>query len=77
MRPVAVMGPFPATVRYRYGEGGEGRDASFYGLFYDRSEKAVLNRLKEAHRFAVWIEIVETRWRMEGRALDRAALGGA
>ena len=74
---MAAMGPFPATVRYRYGEGGEGRDASFYGLFYDRSEKAVLSRLKEAHRFAVWIEVVETRWRMEGRALDRAALGGA
>ncbi|MBD0276035.1 MAG: hypothetical protein ICV73_29425 [Acetobacteraceae bacterium] len=51
------------AVRYRYGQDGEGRDASFYGLSYDRSEKALLGRLKEAHRFAAWIEVVEVRWR--------------
>lgn len=57
------MMPFPVTVRYRYGEGGASRDASFYGLFFDRSEEAVLGRLKEAHRFAAWVEIVEMQWR--------------
>ena len=57
------MTPFAVTVRYRYGEGGASKDASFYGLFYDRSEGAVLGRLKEAHRFAAWVEIVEMRWR--------------
>ncbi len=53
----------PVTVRYRYGEGGASRDASFYGLLYDRSEEAVLGRLKEAHRFAAWVEVVEVQWR--------------
>lgn len=60
---MVVVGPFPVTVRYRYGEGGRGRDASFYGLLYDRSEGAVLGRLREAHRFAAWVEVVELRWR--------------
>ncbi len=34
---MAATGPFPVAVRYRYGENGEGRDASFYGLSFDRS----------------------------------------
>ena len=57
------MMPTAVTVRYRYGEGGASRDASFYGLFFDRSEEAVLGRLKEAHRFATWIEVVDVQWR--------------
>jgi hypothetical protein len=64
------MPPFAATVRYRYGERGEGRDASFYGLFFDRSERAVLGRLREAHRFADWVEVVEVRWREGARARE-------
>ena len=57
------MTPTAVTVRYRYGEGGASRNASFYGLFYDRSEEAVLGRLKEAHRFAAWVEVVDVQWR--------------
>ena len=54
------------VVRYRYGDSGgdkEGRSATFYGSFYDRSEPAVLSRLWEVHRFAAWIEIVDLEWR--------------
>jgi hypothetical protein len=52
------------TVRYRYSDGaGESRAASFRGAFYERSEAAVLRRLREVHRFAGRIEIVELRWR--------------
>lgn len=60
MRLVAVV------VRYRYGDRGgdtEGRSATFYGSFYDRSEPAVLGRLWEVHRFAAWIKIVDLEWR--------------
>ena len=56
------MKPFPVRVRYRYGEGGRSRDASFYGLCHDRSEKALLGKLREAHRFADHVEIIEVRW---------------
>ena len=62
------MTPFAATVRYRFSEGDGGRDASFHGLFSDRSEQAVLHRLEEAHRFADWVEVVEVRWRGDGAA---------
>jgi hypothetical protein len=74
-RAVAATGPFPVAVRYRYGENGEGRDASFYGLSFDRSEAALLGRLKEAHRFAAWVEVVEVRWRdaRAGAGAGRAA----
>ena len=57
------------VVRYRYGDRGgdeEGRSATFYGSFYDRSEPAVLGRLWEVHRFAAWIEIVDLEWRDAG-----------
>ena len=57
------MALFPVTVRYRFGEGGESRDASFHGLLFDRSDNAVLGRLEEAHSFAPWIEVIEVRWR--------------
>jgi len=57
------MAPFPVEVRYRYNEGGEARNASFYGLFFDRSDKAVLDRLREVHRLAARIEIVGMHWR--------------
>ena len=57
------MEPFPVTVRYRFGEGGGSREASFRGLLFDRSEAAVLRRLEEAHRFAEWVEVLEVRWR--------------
>jgi hypothetical protein len=60
---MAAAGTFPVRVRYRCGEGGGSRDASFYGLCYDRSEAAVLGRLRGAHRFASHVEIVEVRWR--------------
>ena len=80
------MRPFPVKVRYRYGEGGKSRDASFYGLRYDRSDRALLDRLRELHRFASGVEIVEVRWRHEpseaptgppGRGADRRLLDGA
>lgn len=58
------MTPVPVFVRYRYAEGGNGgKDAGFHGLFYERSEAAVLGRLRELHRLADWVEIVEVRWR--------------
>ncbi len=56
------MKPFPVRVRYRYGEGSRSRDASFYGLRYDRSEEALLGKLREVHRFANHVEIIEVRW---------------
>lgn len=64
------MEPSAATVLYRYGDshGGKARDASFRGLFFDRSEAAVLGRLREVHRFAAWVEVVEVRWRRAGQA---------
>ncbi len=46
------MAPFPVRGRYRFGEGGESREASFHGLLFDRSHRAVLGRLEEAHSFA-------------------------
>ena len=69
------MAPFPVTVRYRFGEGNESRECIFYGLFHDRSEKAVLSRLKEAHRFAAWVEIVEVQWRDAPAAADDRPAG--
>ncbi len=70
------MTPLAATVRYRFSEGDGTRDAKFHGLFFDRSERAVLQRLGEAHRFAEWVEVVEVQWRgggaaWEGRRDDR------
>jgi hypothetical protein len=47
---------------YVFCECGVPKNASFHGLFYDRSEKAVRDRLREAHRFAERVEIVEMRW---------------
>ena len=71
------MAPFPVTVHYRFGEGNESRECIFYGLFHDRSEKAVLSRLKEAHRFAAWVEIVEVQWRGARRTGPAAGTEGA
>lgn len=65
------MAPIAVTARYRFSEGGEARNASFHGLFFDRSEKAVQDRLREAHRFAEQVEIVELQW------LERPCLEGA
>ena len=57
------MEPRAATVRYRYSEGDEGcRDACFRGRFYECTEAAVLRSLREAHRFAARVEVVELRW---------------
>ena len=58
------MEPRAATVRYRYNEGGdEGcRSACFHGRFYECTEAAVLRSLRQAHRFAVRVEVVELRW---------------
>lgn len=70
------MAPFAATVRYRFSEGGGGRDASFRGLFFHRSEAAVLGRLREAHRFAERVEIVEIRWQ-GARGTPTAGTAGA
>ncbi len=70
------MAPFPVTVRYRFGEGGESRDARFYGLFHARSEEAVLGRLREVHRFAAWVEVVEVWWRGGVAAGEGGGRGG-
>ena len=57
------MGPKAVTVRYRYSEGDEGyRSACFRGSFYECTEAAVRRSLREAHRFARSLEIVEVRW---------------
>ena len=58
------MEPRVATVRYRYNEGGdEGcRSACFRGRFYECTEAAVRRSLRQAHRFAERVEIVEVRW---------------
>ena len=71
------MTPFAATVRYRFNEGDGSRDATFHGLFFDRSEEAVLHRLREAHRFAARIEVVEVRWRGGGGAAAREGRQGS
>ena len=57
------MAPFGVVVRYRVGEADEGGVRSFHGLFHRRSEAAVVERLRELHRFAARIEVVEVRWR--------------
>ena len=60
------------AVRYRYREGGDAeRNASFHGRLYNRTEAAVLRRLREVHRFADRVEIVEMR------ALERPRMDGA
>lgn len=66
-RAEVAVEPFPVAVRYRSSEGGESRDATFRGLLLERSEAAVLRRLREAHRFAGDIEVVEVR-RRDARA---------
>src|SRR5215211_2215679 len=66
MNAQVAMTPFAATVRYRFSDDGESRDASFHGLFFDRSEQAVLGRLREAHRFSPWVEVDEVQWREGG-----------
>jgi hypothetical protein len=65
------MAPFGVTVRYRVGEADGSRICFFHGLFHQRSEAAVLDRLRELHRFAARIEVVEVRWR------DAPAAGSA
>jgi hypothetical protein len=51
------------TVRYRYSEGDEGyREGCFRGRFYECTEAAVRRSLREAHRFARRIEILEVLW---------------
>ena len=57
------MAPFGVTVRYCVGEADGSRTCFFHGLFHQRSEAAVLDRLRELHRFAARIEVVEVRWR--------------
>ena len=52
------MAPFGVTVRYRVGEAAGSRICFFHGLFHQRSEAAVLDRLRELHRFAARIEVV-------------------
>ena len=62
-------GPKAVTVRYRYSEGDEEyRSASYRGLFYECTEAAVRRRLREVHRFAKRLEIVEVRWHAPHRA---------
>ena len=55
--------PKAVTVRYRYSEGDETcRNACFRGRFYECTEAAVRRSLRQAHRFAERVEIVEVRW---------------
>ena len=70
------MIPFPVTVRYRFAEGDGSRECCFYGLFFDRSDAAVLGRLREAHRFAEWVEIVDVRWRDGAASGEGGGRGG-
>jgi hypothetical protein len=57
------MVPKAVTVHYRYREGDEGyRSACFRGRFFDCTEAAVRRSLREAHRFASHVEIVEVLW---------------
>ncbi len=66
------MAPEVIAVRYRYREGGDAeRNASFYGRLYNCTEAAVLRRLREVHRFADHVEIVEMR------SLERLRMDGA
>ncbi len=70
------MGPKAVTVRYRYrySEGDEGyRNASYRGRFYECTEAAVGRRLREVHRFAKRLEIVEVRWHDPREAASIAA----
>ena len=67
------MAVFAFMARYRYAEGHESRSASFYGLSCERSDTAVLGRLKEVHRFAAWVEVVEVRWRGAGAGTGGSA----
>jgi hypothetical protein len=74
------MVSFPVTVRYRYSDGGDADTAaSFRGRFFDRSEAVVVSRLRELHRFAAWVEVIELRWEDAGPAVPpgRGAAGGA
>ena len=57
------MASFGVTVRYRASEADESRVRLFHGLFHHRSEAAVLDRLRELHRSAARIDVVEVRWR--------------
>ncbi len=59
------MEPRAVTVRYRYryrDRGEAARDGCFRGRFYECTEAAVRRSLREAHRFAESVEIVEVRW---------------
>jgi hypothetical protein len=71
------MAPVRVAVRYRHDEGGEAREAWFHGLFFERSERAVLGRLREIHRRAARVEVLEARWRHPAPAGGLSAAGGA
>ena len=53
------MAPFEVTVRYRVGDADGGWTCFFVGILRQRSEAAVLGRLRELHPFAARIEVVE------------------
>ena len=61
---VLAMEPKAVTVRYRYADKDDEacRSASYRGRFYECTEAAVRRRLREVHRFASRVEIVEVRW---------------
>lgn len=72
------MAPLAVTVRYPFseGRGDGGRDACFHGLFFGGSEAVVLRRLREAHRFAERVEIVDIRRHGPRGAACNARQGG-
>ena len=56
--------PKAVTVQYRYSDRDDEacRSASYRGRFYECTEAAVRRRLREVHRFASRVEIVEVLW---------------
>lgn len=69
--------PRAVTVRYRYRDRGEAaRDGSFRGRFYECTEAAVRRSLRQAHRFAESVEIVEVRWHGPREAAPTASVPG-
>ena len=56
------MAPFEVTVQYRVSDADGGWTCFFRGLLRQRSKAAVVDRLRELHPFAPWIEVVEVQW---------------
>ncbi len=74
------MEQFAVMARYRYWEqDSEERSSCFFGRFLQQSDRAVLFRLRELHRFAARLEVVEVLWLGNGGRAEpgRAVAGGA